>query len=197
MPIDFERYQGATGDGLNTYEWTAYQREYKKAQYLAGFTPSREHVIDPFARNCPWGTIRNDLDPDMPTHYHMDAADFMEEMECKRLMGGMDLPVGIVLFDPPFSARQAERYEVGDQNLYTTTDGRIGRIGASSVALLKPGGIFLKLGYNTVRPAVGLTLVRVAIATFGGNRNDVIFSHWQRMNYRLEDFSIGNERGGV
>ena len=137
-------------------------------------------IIDPFARKCPWGTITNDIDENQPTNFHLDGADFLQ------LQG--DQTAKIILFDPPFSGRQAEKYEVGDLNLYGTGDGRIGRMNQCMARIIKPGGIILKLGYNTSRPHKSLTLKRVSILTFGGTRNDVLISAWMRENRSLEDW---------
>jgi hypothetical protein len=192
MKIDFERHLGASGDGIDTHKWNTYQREYHIALRMANHQFD-DLIIDPFARKCKWGHIRNDLDENMPTQYHLDGADFMELIATDLQY---QYAASLILFDPPFSSSQAKKYEIGDQNLYAQSDGRIPRIGNASLQLLRPGGIFLKLGYNSNKPAKGLELVRVALASFGGTRNDVIFSHWMKVNFTLNDFSSGNEGGG-
>ena len=35
-------------------------------------------IIDPFANTNTLATVTNDLDPSMPTDYHMDATDFYQ-----------------------------------------------------------------------------------------------------------------------
>lgn len=57
-----------------------------------------DEVVDPFANNCEWGTITNDLDPQYKTDYHMDATDFLKMLP--------DQCANVVLYDPPFSPRQ-------------------------------------------------------------------------------------------
>ena len=56
-------------------------------------------VVDPFAGKSSIGTITNDLNQDLPTTYHMDALEFMQ------MIG--DGCADVVLFDPPYSPRQA------------------------------------------------------------------------------------------
>lgn len=61
-------------------------------------------VIDPFANDAKYGTITNDLNPRFNTTYHMDALDFLKQIE--------DNSADVVLYDPPYSLRQVkECYE--------------------------------------------------------------------------------------
>lgn len=61
-------------------------------------------IVDPFARNSDIGTITNDLDPETKAMYHKDATDF--------LRGLSDNIADMVLYDPPYSARQvSESYK--------------------------------------------------------------------------------------
>lgn len=138
-------------------------------------------VCDPFARNCRIaGHYTNDIDPDTDAKHHLDALDFL----CARETGFFDG----VLFDPPFSERQATRYEVGHQNIYTTP-GYVRQCMGEIERILKPGGYMLKFGYNSTRHSHSFDLVRMWIVNFGGNHNDVIMSLWQKGNHTLEDFS--------
>lgn len=58
-------------------------------------------IVDPFANNCTYGTIRNDLNPEYDTEYHMDALEFLKQLssECADL----------VLYDPLYSITQASQ----------------------------------------------------------------------------------------
>lgn len=49
-------------------------------------------IIDPWANNSKIGTIRNDLNPDMDTHYHLDALEFLKTQP--------NNSADIVLYDP-------------------------------------------------------------------------------------------------
>lgn len=57
-------------------------------------------VIDPFANDATYGTITNDLNPRFNTTYHMDALDFLKQIE--------DDSTDVVLYDSPYSLRQVK-----------------------------------------------------------------------------------------
>ena len=38
-------------------------------------------IVDPFANTSKFGTVTNDIDPSMPTDYHMNARDFLQMFE--------------------------------------------------------------------------------------------------------------------
>lgn len=48
---------------------------------------------DPFAGMCSPAQVTNDINPEMPTKYHMDALEFLKAQEDEKYDG--------VLFDPP------------------------------------------------------------------------------------------------
>lgn len=173
---------------LDTHE-TVYFRRGMNALYSAMFhlspSPGVEHpglqICDPFARNCSIaGQYTNDIDPDTEARHHLDAVDFLAS-----------LPTGFfdgVIFDPPFSSGQAERYEVGHQNIYTTP-GYIKEAMGEIERILKPGGLMLKFGYNTTRHRPTFDLCEVWCANLGGNHNDTIVSLWKKGAHTLEDWS--------
>lgn len=93
-------------------------------------------VVDPFANNSRYGTIRNDLNPEFDTDYHLDALEFLKTLESDS--------ADAVLFDPPYSITQAaecyksygkEKLEVNVANMsyWSQCKDHIARI-------LKPGG---------------------------------------------------------
>ena len=174
-----ERFQGGSHDGIDTSESTYYVRGFNKA--LLKTKDVEGEIIDPFARNCKWGTIRNDMDPSIKTvHYNLESLDFMKLMKTNSAK--------IVLFDPPFSDRQAKKYELGDTNLYCSGDGRIGKLCKEIERVLKPGGVMVKLGYNSSRPTKNFDLVELMVVNFGGTRNDVILSIWRKNTTTLHQF---------
>jgi len=174
-----ERLQGGQGS-LNTHHCAYYRRAWAYAKSatdeVGGF------VIDPFARMCPWADYRNDINPNIETTTHtMDAIDFLDEMldvlgkhSCK-----------IVLMDPPFSERQATRYEGDHVNIYTVP-GYTGELGKKAFTLLKPGGVIVKCGFNTNAPTAGMELLKTTVVAFGGTRNDVLVTVWRKPNQTLE-----------
>ena len=189
--VQYVRYIGEPNDGIDTHKWKSYRSEYQWAyrQTHDKFNENQDigapvgHIIDPFARSCGWGTVTNDVDPRWHTDFHMDGADFLEDLV------EQGFKARIILFDPPFSDRQnQEKYEQSDSNLYSSGDGRIGRCGLAIKKLLFPGAICIKLGYNSNAPTKGLELIRLATVSFGGTRNDVLISHWINPNNSLYSF---------
>jgi hypothetical protein len=57
--------------------------------------------LDPFARDTTYATHRNDINPASAAEHHMDAYEFLLTMEAQGVRPGL------VLFDPPYSPRQA------------------------------------------------------------------------------------------
>lgn len=125
--------------------------------------------IDPFAGENSPAKITNDLNPDRPTTYHMEALDFVKMFE--------DESVGGVLFDPPYSPRQVkECYDnigsknwTGRVNFWSDIKNEIARI-------LKPNGKVICCGWNSmgIGKGRGFTMQRCLIVPHGGSRNDTI-----------------------
>lgn len=94
-------------------------------------------IVGPFANESQFGTVTNDLNPEMPTDYHMDALAFLRTLA--------DESADIVLYDPPYSITQAaelyksygkEKLEVNVANMayWARCKDEIARV-------LKPGGV--------------------------------------------------------
>lgn len=134
-----------------------------------------EVVVDPFANTCKYGTIRNDLNPEYGTDFCMDALEFLEGL-CDLGEGTADA----VLFDPPYSVRQAsELYRsVGKDKLAgTVTNFKYwSRCKAAAARLLRPGGVCLSFGWNSngLGKKRGMELVEILLVSHGGGRNDTI-----------------------
>lgn len=176
MQPPITRLQAGSSDGLDTHLTTYFRKIWRES----GFHGKMGLIIvDPFARNCPHGTITNDLDEETDATYNMDSLDFLDALADGSLVPKVRGNVDLVIFDPPFSGRQAEKYEVGHQNVYSTP-GYISKCMNSIDNLLKDGGYLLKFGYNTTRHKPNWECLRIWLANFGGNRNDVIVSLWRK-----------------
>lgn len=170
--------QGGIQDAMDTHEGEYYRAGFTAA--MDGMT-ARGVIVDPFARNCEWGTLTNDIDPDTKAAQHLDAVDFLKTIP--------DRCADVVLFDPPFSPNQAERYGVGMSNIYT--DGKyVSQCMKEIERVLKTGGRLLKLGYNSCRHRPTFRLQRVWLVNFGGNRNDVIMTLWGKSNHTLDEWGV-------
>jgi hypothetical protein len=185
----FERVFEARG-ALDTHNSAYYRTAWKAALNMTDGLEDLP-IVDPFARECPWADHRNDADPQFlmegKTTACMDALEFMEWV--KGELGPRSCR--IILLDPPFSDRQAQRYMrdkdafKGHPNLYALP-GYMGSIGSHIRDLLAPGGVCVKLGFNSNAPHQGLQLVKGWCVAFGGNRNDVMVSIWKRVDDSLE-----------
>lgn len=135
-------------------------------------------VIDPFARNCKLGTIRNDINPDTEAEYHMDVIEFLVQTESDS--------ADVILVDPPYSPRQvSECYQqIGRKvtmqdtqsgNLYKQIRQSINRIAKDSCKVIW-------CGWSTVGMTKGLgwELKHVLMMCHGGAHNDTIATVWGR-----------------
>lgn len=129
-------------------------------------------IIDPFANTSKYGTITNDLNPEYDTTYHMDALDFLKIMKSDS--------ADYVLFDPPFSPRQAAEcyHSVGKEKLTgSVTNMRYWALCKDNVArILKPGGKCISFGWNTngIGKKRGFRMEEILLCAHGGSKNDTI-----------------------
>lgn len=129
-------------------------------------------IIDPFANTSQYGTITNDLNPEHPTSYHMDALEFLKMLP--------DDSADLVLFDPPYSITQASQLykdygkdkldvSVANMKYWAMCKDNIARI-------LKVGGVCISFGWNTngVGIARGFEITDILIVAHGGGKNDTL-----------------------
>jgi hypothetical protein len=178
---NIERITESTGATKGTHEHLGYRRAFADACRLN--PPYDGHVIvDLFARMCPWGTIRNDLNPTFKdegfTTHAMDAIALLKTME----IGSAD----IILLDPPFSDRMnQDKYgDIGPASLYTNPK-YMSDLGEEIGRVLRAGGILVKAGFNSNRPHKNFGLCELYLSHYGASRNDVIFSVWENRQSRL------------
>lgn len=137
-------------------------------------------IIDPFANNCKYGTITNDLNPEFDTTCHLDALEFLKLQESNS--------ADVVLYDPPYSITQAaecyksygkEKLEVNVANMkyWALCKDNIARI-------LKPGGICLCFGWNTngLGKNRGFEMIEILIVPHGGSKNDTLCTAERKTN---------------
>lgn len=129
-------------------------------------------IVDPWANNSKIGTIRNDLNPDMDTHFHLDALDFLKQQDSDS--------ADIILYDPPYSISQAtEMYNsYGKDKLekHVSNMGYWGGCKNEVARILKTGGICIICGWSS--NGIGLSrffeMVEVLLVPHGGSKNDTI-----------------------
>ena len=128
-------------------------------------------IVDPFANDCKYGTITNDLNSKFDTDYHLDALDFLKHIP--------DSYADVVLYDPPYSLRQVkECYEgvgVTVTAEHTKASWRAKHLDEIQ-RILKPDGIALCFGWNSngVGKKRGFEMVEILLVAHGGSKNDTI-----------------------
>lgn len=127
--------------------------------------------IDPFARNKRWATYTNDLNPDTAADNHLDVLEFL------RLLETQNVKVDLVLFDPPYSARQIkECYEgIGLAMPYERTLGW-GNERATIDRILSVNGAVVSCGWSSVGMGSqrGYSIEEILLVSHGKVHNDTI-----------------------
>lgn len=144
------------------------------AAFVERWTQGREVIVDPFARRSTVGTITNDLDPEMPADYHLEASEFAQELFRQGIVAD------VVLFDPPYSPRQmAELYSRvgGREAAERSQNGRLYKESRDALApLVRAGGVALSFGWQSAGfgESRGFAIREVLLVAHGGAHNDTI-----------------------
>lgn len=128
-------------------------------------------VVDPFANANKLATITNDLDPQYDTDYHLDALDFLKQME--------DNSADLVLYDPPYSQRQvSESYRKLDMsvNMETTQNSYWAKQKREIARVVKQGGYVISCAWNSggVGKKYGFEIQEILLVAHGSWHNDTI-----------------------
>lgn len=129
-------------------------------------------IIEPFANKSTWGTIRNDLNPEFDTDFHLDALEFLKMFDKNY--------ANIVLYDPPFSINQAAecyksygkeklKVNVASMKYWKECKDNVARI-------LKPNGIAICCGWSSMGIGIArnFEMIEVLLCPHGGSKNDTI-----------------------
>ena len=128
-------------------------------------------IVDPFANECKYGTITNDLNPEYDTDYHIDALEFLKQLPSES--------ADVVLYDPPYSVRQVSEcykgFGVAVTQEMTQASWRARHLNEIA-RILKHNGIALCFGWNSngVGKKRGMEMEEVLIVAHGGSKNDTI-----------------------
>lgn len=142
--------------------------------------------VDPFARNNPWATYTNDINPETSALYHMDAQAF-----CVKL-ATLEIYADLGIFDPPYSPRQiSECYRAAGISVTAndTQNARLYKRTRDALdCLIKPGGIVLSFGWNTngMGKSRGYEIIEIALVAHGGAHNDTICMAERKLNTASE-----------
>lgn len=108
--------------------------------------------------------VRNDLDPEMAAHYHLDALELLSNWSGE--------PFNTVLLDPPYAIRKSmELYKGNICSPFRQLKDEIPRC-------LSPGGIVITFGYHSIVMGAGrkFSLERIVLFSHGGAIHDTIAS---------------------
>ena len=129
--------------------------------------------IDPFANESVFNSlcITNDIDPEIPSDYTMDALEFLKMFE--------DNSVDLVLYDPPYSPRQvSEVYKKLDMsvNMQTTQSSYWSKQKKEISRIVKSGGVNITFGWNSggIGKSNGFSIEEILLVAHGGWHNDTI-----------------------
>ena len=140
-------------------------------EFVERYVQSATVIVDPFANECSYGTITNDLNPAYPTDYHLDALEFLKLLPSES--------ADLVLYDPPYSLRQvSECYKgFGIQVTQETTQASWRARHLDEIArILKPNGVCLCFGWNSngVGKKRNFKMKEILLVAHGGSKNDTI-----------------------
>ena len=154
--------------------------------FIMRYYSKNKRWIDPFCGfySPVQDDYRNDLNPDIPAKYHLEANDFLKLWETESIDG--------IILDPPYSNRQLKEcytflgikkipYEMSKMFPYSYNVFEINRI-------LKPGGVLLKFGWNSNRLSRLFKIIHVLVVNHGGRHTDTICTAQIKIQQRLDRF---------
>ena len=182
--MNIKRIQEASSAGKETHKHKSLQAAFRYCREHLQHDPDHS-VLDLFARKCPWGDFRNDLNPEFLTAGYTNMCHDALEAAQRFNRSTID----IILFDPPFSSRMdADKYdEVGPASLWTNPK-YISDLGKAMNEILTTNGYIIKCGFNSNPPHPSLQLVRMYVSHYGACRNDMLVTIWQKVETSLFDY---------
>ena len=138
------------------------------------YKPCGGVIVDPFAKDSKLGTIRNDLNPQCDTQYHLDALKFLQHLSSDS--------ADMVLYDPPYSVTQASQLykDYGKEKLeINVSNAKYWSLCKKEVArILKDGGICISCGWNTqgIGKCNRAECQEILIVAHGGSHNDTLIT---------------------
>lgn len=128
--------------------------------------------IDPFAGLHSRASVTNDLNPQTPSQYHLDALEFLRQQSDQRFEGAF--------FDPPYSITQAKEcydsFGVEALAIPVTRMDYWARVKDELARVLRPGGKAICFGWSSqgLGKGRGFTMSRILLVPHGGSKNDTI-----------------------
>lgn len=143
--------------------------------------------IDPFAGFNSPAEYTNDLNPESPAKYHLEALDFVKQLNGTKYAG--------CLFDPPYTLTQVSRsYEMLNKNYAERNKldptGGFPDVKNIIAPKIKTEGVVITFGYNSVGFGKnrGFEIVEILLLCHGGNHNDTIITVERKFNRMLDAY---------
>jgi hypothetical protein len=138
--------------------------------------------VDPYSGENSPAQITNDINPKMPTKYHMDALEFVKMFADGSLEGA--------ILDPPYSYRQiSECYKsLGLKvDMHTTQNSFYTKVADELSIKIKPNGKIICCGWhsNGVGDKSNFEKTRILLVAHGGHHNDTIVTVERKLNETL------------
>lgn len=104
-------------------------------------------IVDPFSKGSKVGTLTNDINQEVESDYHLDAADFAHEL------WRTGVKADAIVFDPPYSLEQAKRsYNLSGLHFsqkHAQTVNRWNECKNALSEITKPGAPVISFGYTS------------------------------------------------
>ncbi len=138
------------------------------AELLARYVGDGKGWIDPFAGENSPAEFTNDLNPDRTATHHLEAADFLKQLNGNEYNG--------ILFDPPYSLRQVKELYDGIGKPITGLELNFGNLRNLIDKIIIPGGIAVSFGWNSIGMGKthGFEIIEILLVCHGRAHNDTI-----------------------
>lgn len=157
------------------------------ADFVLRYVTNRFVSIDPFCGDYGYGeeriaTVTNDMNPNKKADFNLRALDFLNLIE------ELGVYPGIVIFDPPYSLRQAkEVYESYGEWKFSDTQ-QVGTWQEEKKVLsriMPLGSVFLHFGWhsNGMGKKYGFEKEEILLVGHGRSHNDTICLAEKRVSY--------------
>jgi len=151
-------------------------------KFITKYLEKSRVSIDPFARDCGYATLTNDLNPNTTAQYHMDSADFLDKVR------GDGCNPDLVIFDPPYSPEQMKRaydsfgLKMGGTDALRTAGWKVEKDIIEE--MVSDNGIVLTFGWNScgMGDKRGFEIIEILMVCHGAGHHDTICMAEQRIN---------------
>lgn len=137
--------------------------------FINKYTLGKEIIVNPMCGETGLGNFTNDLNPKINADKHLDALEYLQSFE--------NSFADVLLFDPPFSSRQAmESYQsVGLEN-FCKNNGWYAKLRDQAGRVTKMGGVVISCGWNSNGLGMkrGFEIDDILLVAHGSSHNDTI-----------------------